>query len=171
MTDHQISSILRTLHEEHMATIAMLERLEALLRRQGAASPPASGDKEAAALLGDLVVMLEDEITHHYAFEEKYLFPKFSEHYDPGIPMMLQGEHETIRPLAESAAGLARTAGTGGFTPEAWKEFHELAAEIVEREVFHVQKEEMGFLPALNQVMDPDLEKELSLAYSELKGG
>lgn len=162
--------ILQTLHEEHMSTMAVLERLEALLRANAPGSPPSMDDAGKAGLFADIISMLEDEITHHYAFEEEYLFPRFSEVFDPGIPSMLKGEHETIRPLGEKAAGLAKAAMSEGFTPDAWKEFHALASEIVEREVFHVQKEEMGFLPAISQAISPELDEELILAYSKLKG-
>ena len=102
--------ILRTLHDEHLTTIAVLERLEGLLRRHGPKAPPddwTGGD--AGALFTDLLPVLEGEINHHYSFEEEHLFPRFAQYVDPGIPAMLRDEHETIRPVAARPARISST--------------------------------------------------------------
>lgn len=163
--------ILQTLHEEHMAVLALLERLEQYLGRFKASAPPPAGDADTAALLEELAANMEGEISHHYSFEEQHLFPKFMELAGPGIPMMLKDEHDTIRPVAKRLAELAHAGKASGFSAETWKEFHELGLEMVEREVFHVQKEEMGFLPALDQMLPPDLGPGLAEAYEALKKG
>ncbi|MEO5336563.1 MAG: hemerythrin domain-containing protein [Magnetospirillum sp. WYHS-4] len=163
--------ILQTLHEEHMSVLALLERLETYLGKRDAGSPPSAGDGETAALLGDLVASMEGEISHHYSFEEQHLFPRFMELAGPGIPMMLKDEHDSIRPVAKRLADLGRAAQAGAFDAATWKEFHELGLEMVEREVFHVQKEEMGFLPALDQMLPPDAGPALADAYAALKKG
>ncbi|MBF0094230.1 MAG: hemerythrin domain-containing protein [Alphaproteobacteria bacterium] len=163
--------ILQTLHEEHMAVMALLERLENFLRKRKPDAVPSSGDAEAAALFSDLVSSMEGEIGSHYAFEEQYLFPRFTEMADAGIPMMLHGEHDIIRPVAARLADIARAAAAGPLSAGDWKEFHALGREMVEREVFHVQKEEMGFLPALDQMLPPASGPELERAYAALKAG
>lgn len=163
--------ILQTLHEEHMAVLALLERLENFLGKQGAGTAPDVSAPDTAGLLSDLAEKLEGEIGHHYTFEEEHLFPRFQEFADAGIPMMLRGEHDTIRPLATRLAELARGAREGGFAGDDWAEFHRLGLEMVEREVFHVQKEEMGFLPALDQMLPPTINTELEQAYNALKEG
>ncbi|MCP5367882.1 MAG: hemerythrin domain-containing protein [Hyphomicrobiales bacterium] len=160
--------ILRTLHDEHLATIAVLERLEGILRRHGGNAPP--GDWAAGTLFGDLLPVLEGEINHHYAFEEEHLFPRFAQYVDPGIPAMLQDEHETIRPVAARMVALIRDARAQAGGADGWAEFRALGQELVEREVFHIQKEEMGFLPALEQIMDSDDDAGLSMTYAEMKG-
>ncbi len=163
--------ILQTLHGEHLITLGLLERLEALLKRRRADDAPREEDAEAAALLHDLVAVMKEEITHHFAFEEEHLFPRFSQFANPGIPMMLKDEHAAIRPLARRVTELAGAASSGGFTAESWSEFHRLAGELVERVVFHVQKEEMGFLPALDHMLDIEDGPALAAAYAEMKGG
>ena len=160
-------NILRTLHEEHFATMALLEKLETAL--SGARKPPANDDTTMNRLLGDLDAVLHEEISHHYGFEEEHLFPLFAEFGDVGITQMLAGEHEIIRPLALEVSQLARDARKDGFTPESWEIFREKGLELVEREVFHIQKEEMGFLPALDQMIDEEADSKLTLAYIELK--
>jgi len=164
-------NFIKSLHEDHMATLALLERLEAFLGRHNASNPPAADSAEMITLMTDLAALMEAEIGAHFSFEEEFLFPRFADFADAGIPMMLKGEHDVIRPIAERMTEMARGFRGGELTSDSWAEFHRLGLEIIEREVFHVQKEEMGFLPALDQMLDPDDEAELAMAYAEKKGG
>ena len=59
------------LHDEHMATLALLEKLERFFANN---KPPEVIDAGARTLLVDLAVAFENEIWRHFAFEEKYLF-------------------------------------------------------------------------------------------------
>lgn len=163
--------ILRNLHEEHVAMLAVLERLEKLLTANGPGNPPDPADAGVAALLDDIATTLGGDVTHHYAFEEAHLFPRFAEFADPSIANMLQEEHEIIRPRAEHLVALIAVAKTDGFSADSWADFHETGGEVAEREVFHIQKEEMGFLPALDQILDADEDGALQMAYLEIKGG
>ena len=161
--------ILRILHDEHAAMLAVLERLEKLLTAHGPDNAPDVRDAGIAKLLGDVTAALGDDISHHYAFEETHLFPRFAEYADPGISNMLKDEHDLIRPLATGLLALIERARSNGFDQKGWAEFHEIASDVTEREIFHVQKEEMGFLPLLDQVLDDDLDGELQMAYMEMK--
>jgi hemerythrin-like domain-containing protein len=163
-------SITKALHRDHVATLAMLEKLETDLNRQGASSTPSADDTTWRSLLTGLIAVLEADVKGHFAFEESRLFPTFSEYVDPGIPTMLQEEHEIIRPLAEALLANAKGALENGFDDASWSAFHAQGLELVEREVFHIQKEEMGFLPALEQILEPEDDAELSMAYSEAGG-
>ncbi len=163
-------NILRTLHEEHAATLGVLERFEKLLTTNNRQTPPDTTDPEIATILRDVAMVIGNDVSHHFAFEETHLFPKFEEFADPAITQMLRQEHELIRPMAARLATLIDEAKSGGFTPESWVEFHETGGEITEREIFHIQKEEMGFLPALDQMLDEDDDGPLQMAYIEMKG-
>jgi len=163
-------SITKALHRDHVATLALLEKLETELNRQGNTTAPAADDPGMRGLLSELIAVLEADVKGHFAFEESRLFPIFSEYVDPGIPTMLLEEHEIIRPLAEELLADARQALESGFNADTWSTFHARGLELVEREVFHIQKEEMGFLPALEQVLESDDDAELSMAYSEAGG-
>ena len=114
---------------------------------------------------------MKDEAECHFNFEEEHLFPRFSQLADPGIPAMLRAEHEAIRPLARRLVELGGQAGADGFGAESWREFHQIGRELIERETFHVQKEEMGFLPALDQMLSPDDASQLAEIYAPSKGG
>lgn len=168
---HLSLHILQTLHQEHLAIMSLLERLEDLLGQNGPDRAPAAGDTRVKSILEELVNVMKNEISNHYAFEEEHLFPRFSRLADSGIPMMLKGEHDAIRPLAKRITELAHAALTPGFTAETWREFHSFGMELVEREVFHVQKEEMGFLPGLQQMLDPAEDPALVAAYAAIKSG
>ena len=163
-------AVLRALHEDHVKTLGLLDRLEALLRRNGADRPPAASDAEASALLAEVVANMTEEVGHHFAFEEEQLFPRFSRFAEPGIPAMLRGEHDAMRGLAGRLTELA-AGGVGGFDPALWAEFHRLGRELVEREVFHIQKEEMGFLPAMDQILQPEDAAELEMLYRKKYSG
>ncbi len=163
-------NITQALHRDHLKTLALLERLENDLNRQGVANPPDTGDGPMRSLLIDLTSVLEAEVKGHFAFEEAHLFPRFAEEINPSIPAMLRAEHGIIRPLAESIVERARLALAEGFDAASWKAFREQGLELVEREVFHVQKEEMGLLPALETILDSSDDSELSMAYSEMGG-
>ncbi len=159
-----------SLHEDHMTTLQLLERLEAALSPKSAEQPPDTSDMAVRNLLSDVASVLKAEVTNHFAFEEENLFPRFSERLESFVPEMLKGEHEIIRPLANQLAGLARQALEQGFDAQSWAAFREAGLEIAEREVFHVQKEEMGFLPGLEQILDEDESTRLNAAYLQAKG-
>lgn len=162
-------SIARFLHEDHSATLSLLEHLEDDFKRRGISNTPAFEDYEFQALLSDLIQLLESEVKGHFTFEEEHLFPLFAQHINPGIPLMLKEEHDIIRPLAEVTVLRARTALNHGFDAELWKVFHDDSLELIEREVFHIQKEEMGFLPNLGLFIKPSEDGDLSATYAELK--
>lgn len=159
-----------SLHKDHMTTLQLLERLEAALSPKSAQQPPDTGDMALRDLLTEVASVLQAEVTSHFAFEEENLFPRFSEQLESFVPEMLLGEHEIIRPLANQLVDLARQALEQGFDAQSWAAFREAGLEIAEREVFHVQKEEMGFLPGLEQILDEDESTRLNVAYLQAKG-
>jgi hemerythrin-like domain-containing protein len=59
------------LHDEHMATLALLERLERFVANN---KPLEAIDASARTPLIDLAVAFDNEIWRHFGFEEKYLF-------------------------------------------------------------------------------------------------
>ena len=69
----------RLLHDEHMAALALLERLEGLLGRHGPRAAPDVGESLVNLLLGDLVATLETETVEHFRFEEETVFPRLAE--------------------------------------------------------------------------------------------
>lgn len=156
----------RMLHEEHMATVGMLNDLEDLLARSGK-TPPDTADAPVAGTLGAVARVIGEEVHGHFAFEENELFTRLAELGDEAIGQHLGEEHEAILPLGERVAAEARAALGDGFTPATWDGFRAGASELVERMMAHVQKEEMALLPVLDDMLDADTD----FALCELRGG
>ncbi len=161
-------SIARMLHDEHMVTIALLERVEATLAAHRKAAPD-TGSAEIAGFLGDLAAALENEIFNHFVFEQDHLFSRLRAAGDTGMTQILQGEHDVILPLGKRVGEIARGALAGGFDAGAWSEFGRLAGELVERMISHIQKEEMGLLPALEDLLDDEADMEVTSLYAGMR--
>ena len=158
--------VCQVLHDEHRATIALMERLEQLTarRRDG---PPDAKDQIIAQFLSDLSNGIESEVQRHFAFEEDHLFTYLVSIGDDSISAHLTGEHKVILPIGERIANLARRAMEQGFDNATWDEFRRCGQELCERMLAHVQKEEMALLPLLEENMDAEIEMRLFQEYSE----
>ncbi len=162
-------NICNSLHEDHMKTVRMLEDLEAALVRIGRDNPPAADDPEVKKMLDDLVAVMDIEITSHFRFEEEHLFPRAEQLGGMQMLAVLQGEHETIRPLAAELAALIEVPRENGFDQESWGKLYDLGLELSEREIFHIQKEEMAFIPMLNQIVRPEEDEALTKTFLSFK--
>ena len=157
----------QTLHEEHRATIALMERLEQFIGRHRRGGPPNVGDAAAARLLSDLAIGVESEVQRHFAFEEERLFTYLNAIGDEAIGAHLTDEHAAIRPIGTRLARLAREAAASGFDATKWEEFRQTGQELCERMLAHVQKEEMALLPLIEESMDAVTEAHLLQEYNE----
>ena len=157
----QIGSLL---HQDHMTTIETLQGLEELLGRHRQA--PAV-DAALAERLTALAATLRAEVESHFAFEEGHLFPLFVAKGETGIVMMLTHEHRSILPMAVRVADLAAAAAQGGFDAQGWRDFRDTGGELVEREIFHIQKEEMGLLAAISALLDEAEDTALAETYRQ----
>jgi len=153
------------LHEEHRATVALMERLEQLLARHRRA--PDNGDPAVSLLLSELSASLETEVRRHFDFEEDQLFTYLNGTGDEAIGALLTDEHRVIRPLGAEVAKLAREAAAQGFDEATWSKFRRPAQELCQRLLAHVEKEEMALLPLLQDGMDADTEARLLDEYLE----
>ena len=157
--------ISQTLHEEHRATVALMERLEQLIARHRRGSLPDRGETSVQQLLSDLSTGVEAEVQRHFTFEEERLFTYLNAIGDVAIGAHLTEEHSAMRPLGIRLATLARDALAQGFDEARWDEFRRLGGELCERMLAHVQKEEMALLPLLEENMDSDTEMRLYEEY------
>ena len=155
------------LHEEHRATVALMERLEQLLARQRHGGAPDNGDPAVSLLLSELSASLETEVQRHFDFEEDQLFTYLNGTGDEAIGALLTDEHRVIRPLGVEVAKLAREAAAQGFDEATWSKFRRSAQELCQRLLAHVEKEEMALLPLLQDSMDADTEARLLDEYLE----
>jgi len=158
--------ISETLHEEHRATIALMERLEQLIARHRR-SPPDTEDRAVAQLLSDLAAGVTAEVQRHFDFEEHQLFSFLDAIGDSAIGAHLTDEHSAMRPLGLRLSEMARAAAASGFHEASWAEFRRLAGELCERMLAHIQKEEMALLPLFEESMDSETEARLYQEYVE----
>jgi iron-sulfur cluster repair protein YtfE (RIC family) len=133
--------ISRRLHEEHAATLALWGRVEQSFL----------AGKSDPALLNQAAAALADEVSRHFDFEERELFPRLKQAGEGDIAELLAEEHVAIRAAARS------------FIESKEKT---VALELAERLVSHIQKEEMSLLPALEDLLDEDTDRELTAAYA-----
>jgi hemerythrin-like domain-containing protein len=157
-------TICRILHDEHHATIEMLDGLEDLLAR-GRRGVPDLEAVHSRKVLADLAQMTEQELTRHFAFEEQQLFTRLSEAGDGAIGEHLTEEHHTMLPVAQRLSDMASQALERGMEEMQWEEFRSLGAELIERMQAHIQKEEMALLPMLEETLEPEDDLALAEAY------
>ena len=166
---HMKTYIARSLHDEHMATLALLARLESLLGRYGPAMVPDAATASVAPLLRGLVSAVALEVGPHFAFEESHLFPLLAEFGEDEMVALLTAEHAELLPCAQRLAGLARQAQVDGFGPVGWAAFHAAGAALTGSFAAHVEKEEMGLLPALDALLDAETDGRLALELAALR--
>lgn len=159
--------ISQLLHDDHGATVALMERLEVLMARHKPGSPPDARDRGVSQLLTDLCANLEADVGRHFAFEEDHVFAYLDAMGDAAISAHLTEEHAAMRPLADRIVVLGREAAAKGFERPAWEEFRRLGLELSERMLAHVQKEEMALLPLLEESLDPEAEARLLQHYEQ----
>lgn len=158
--------ISQTLHNEHCATVALIERLEQLIARHRRGEPDVK-DAATARLLTDLSIGITGEVDRHFAFEEDHLFSYLAAAGDSAIGAHLTSEHNAIRPIGARLASMAREAASHGFDAAGWETFRRESQEFCERILAHVQKEEMALLPLIDETMDADTEARLYMEYVE----
>lgn len=152
------------LHEDHANTIALIEELEEVIRKAGRRLPDTS-DAGIRKTLSKTAAMIEREIRGHFAFEEDELFTRLEDAGDVGIGAHLRQEHAALLPLGEEVGAIAASALENGFGEKSWKTFRDRSGALIEMMYAHVQKEEMGLLPALEDLLDPEEDMELSQSF------
>jgi hemerythrin-like domain-containing protein len=152
------------LHQEHRANLDLLGRVEQAFARapRGAGAHTA----ELPQLVGALTRSLEQELDRHFSFEEQELFPRMSAAGDGEIALLLVEEHEAIRAVAQELLPLTRAAAALSLDAAGWDALRRAALEMVERQVAHIQKEEMAWLPLLDDLLDDETDRQLAFNYA-----
>jgi hemerythrin-like domain-containing protein len=150
----------RALHDEHVATMALLGRVEQAFPRADRADP------EAATLARALTRHLDHELGRHFDFEEGELFPRLEAIGEGDIASLLVEEHGAIRDVAGELLPLVRAAGERTLDAAEWDTLRRGLPELVERLVAHIQKETMALLPMLDDMLDEETDRELAFAYA-----
>ena len=155
----------RRLHEEHVVTLELLERLERVFTGRSGVYPPPEGDSNWPDFARRLVTAIEGEVARHFDFEEQALFPRLQQAGEGDLAQLLVEEHVTIRQVAQPLTLLMRKALAGGAYTEDWQTMKVMALEFSERLASHAQKEETALLPVLDDVLDEQTDLDLFEAY------
>lgn len=161
-----VHNVARTLHDEHLAAMGLLNRMNDVFLSQSHDAPPDVADITTRNLLGDIGAAISSEISGHFDFEEEDLFPLLVEAGEGGIGELLVEEHRIIVPIGDQLVAHTKQARLEGFTTESWTEFRRLVAEFIERLGAHIHKEETGLVPLLDDILDEDTDRDLSNKYA-----
>lgn len=157
--------VCRTLHEEHVNVLDLLNRFgQALGRLTGA---PPLGDPVWQSLLAQLATALQYEVTRHFGFEEHELFPRLHQDGQGELAELLLEEHETIRDVVRPLLVLIDRARREDLDGIGWQSLKISGLELVERLTSHAEKEELTLVPVLEDLLDEDTDRELWSAYAE----
>lgn len=155
----------RVLHDEHAHVQGLLQRLAVLLRQEHGAvlAPPTA---ETVRFLAELAGVLEHGLGRHFRFEEEELFPRLEEDGEGDMVALLREDHAILLPLAGALLASVRQARAEQLAASDWPAFRRLGLEFVERQVDHIEKEEMALLPALAETLDEDEDARIRAAYA-----
>jgi hypothetical protein len=73
---------------------------------------------------------------------------------------------DAIRDVAQELLPLTRAAAAGTLDGAGWDALKRGALELVERQVAHIQKEEMALLPLLEDLLDDETDRQLAFDYA-----
>ena len=157
------SQIVRALHEDHMAVLGLLSRLETACQVTAA---PRGDDGSFRSLAARFSAAVETEVRGHFDFEERDLFPPLRAAGFDDLADLLTEEHGVIWPLATQVAAQVRHGCDDGWSAERWVAFRPLALELVERLRSHIEKEERALAQAVADTFEADADMEIAMAYA-----
>jgi hemerythrin-like domain-containing protein len=153
----------RILHDDHMATVALLSEVERVIVTRQAV--PVQSDQEIGRLIDRVCKALNNEVAGHFDFEEVSVFPMLAEYGMADLGDLLIEEHHVLRNVMSDIVAGAVAARAGGFSPEAWGTFRRLCGELVERLTSHIEKEERALIPEMEDTLTPEIDTELAAQH------
>lgn len=166
---HAATQTGRLLHADHDRTADMLNRLEAHLEQAEARGiPDLAEDAGVRALVADLNLLLEEELGHHFDFEEQALFPLVAAGGAYELVTTLSNEHEAMRAVGRRLQRYCALALRDGFDEDGYAAFVHFGWDITEKLERHLQVEETVFLEAVDTLLlaAPEEDARLARAYA-----
>ena len=146
------TQVAKSLHDEHVAVIALMERLGNTVSTALENSDP----QALTRLLTDVLAAIEGEIIPHFDFEEQHLFPILDDEGAGDLSELLSDENVVIRALSDQVKLSAKLLLDNDFSAEAWNRFKQPAFEFSDRLSAHASMEEAGLIPLLDDLIDED---------------
>lgn len=162
--------ISKRLSREHQEVIHLLARLQAFLQSSGGTGQPDWRSPEARRVMSDLKGALRTEIPNHFTIEEAALFPVLAQEDGVDLVELLLADHAIILGLAADLAPLVEKTLAA---PEAvgqaeWERLRALGLALATELTSHAEKEEFGFVPAMDERLDPATAKEILDRYQRM---
>lgn len=157
--------ISRRLHEEHMNALGLLEQFEQVLTGRKGSWPPPPNDPAWRAFSAKLTEALANEVAGHFALEENALFGRLTDAGNGDLVELLLEEHTTIRAVVGELLPLcARSTRGETVEPQTWQAIKTHGLELTERLGTHINKEELSLVPAVEELLDEETDRELAMA-------
>lgn len=162
--------ISKCLSREHQDVISLLARLEKFLQASGSHSRPDWQGPEAQRILSDLKGALSTKIPKHFAIEEQELFPLYTEDGGGDMVELLLADHQVILDLTQELLALVEKAlgSPDGLSQPEWDAFRAKGRVFVTELCSHAEKEDFGFVPAMDELMDLATAKRIFDRYQQM---
>lgn len=159
--------ISKRLSREHQEVMALLARVGQFLNASGIEHQPDWRGVEARRIMSDLKGALVAEIPNHFAIEELELFPLYGQDGAEEMVDMLLSDHEVILALAKEIQPLVEKtlSRPEDFNQQDWETLRAKGNVFVTELSAHADKEEFGFVPAMDELMDPATAARISERY------
>jgi len=167
--DYQFE-ISKRLSREHQDVTALLSRLEKFLQSCGIARQPDWQGPEARRIMGDLRGALRTEIPNHFGIEEQELFPLYAQEGGADMVELLLADHQVILDLADEIKPLVEKTleSSDSLSQTEWETFRAKCNVFVTELGSHAEKEDFGFVPAVDELMDPATAKRIFDRYQQM---
>ena len=162
--------ISRRVSREHQEVTALLTRLEKLLQSYRMDHQPDWQGPEARRVMNDLKGALRTEVPNHFAIEEQELFPLYAQEGGVDMVELLLADHQVILDLVEELKPLVEKALTSpdGLSQSEWETLRAKGTVFVTELCSHAEKEEFGFVPAVDELMEPATAKRIFDRYLQM---
>lgn len=165
MADELRRQVTQAMHAEHMATLELLRQLERAIAASNDSAPLDASQPAMRELLHALLSNLEHEVTRHFDFEERKLFPVLEAGGKGELAGILRHEHGAIRAYTPKLLKIARRALAKGLAADEWGSFRHYAMALIAHHDSHMQREESEMIPALEALVDAQRDWELWSGY------
>lgn len=162
--------ISKRLSREHQDVTTLLTHLEKFLQSCGIDRQPDWQGSEARRIMSDLKGALRTEVPNHFAIEEQVLFPLYAQDGGADMVELLLADHQVILDLADEIKPLVEKAlsSADGLTQTEWETFRAKGNVFVTELCSHAEKEEFGFVPAIDELMDQTTAKRIFDRYLQM---
>ncbi|MDE3246141.1 MAG: hemerythrin domain-containing protein [Acidobacteriota bacterium] len=162
--------ISRRLSREHLDVTALLARLDKFMHSHSLEHRPDWQNPETRRVLGDLRGALRAEVPNHFAIEEQELFPLYAQEGGSDMVELLLEDHRVILDLADELQPLVDKAlsSPDGLGQAEWETFRAKGQAFATELCAHAEKEEFGFVPAMDELLDSGTAKRIFDRYLQM---